>query len=71
MLTKIEINICEAIYLCIHYKTINAELKNQLIKIIYDLHNKEAYIYLQWLIKRWSIIKPINELLPRKHIFKI
>ena len=71
MLTKLELNICEAVYLCIHYETISPQIKNQLIKTVYDLKNKEAYIYLQWLLYRWSIIKPINQLLPRKHIFKI
>ena len=71
MLSELELNICEAVYLCIHYKTINQEIKNQLIKTVYNLQNKEAYIYLQWLIYRWTIIKPSNQLLPRKHIFKI
>jgi hypothetical protein len=71
MLSKLELNICEAVYLCIHYQTINQEIKNQLIKTVYNLQNKEAYIYFQWLIYRWTIIKPSNQLLPRKHIFKI
>ena len=71
MLTKLELNIVEAVYLCYNYKTINQEIKNQLIKTVYNLQNKEAYIYLQWLIYRWTIIKPRNQLLFRKHIFKI
>ena len=70
MLTKLELNICEAVYLCIHYETISPDIKNQLIKTVYDLKNKEAYLYLQWLLYRWTIIKPINQLLPRQHIFK-
>ena len=57
MLTKFELNICEAVYLCIHYETINPEIQNQLIKTVYDLKNEEAYIYLQWLLYRWSIIR--------------
>jgi hypothetical protein len=69
MLTKLELNICEAVYLCIHYETINPEIQNQLIKIVYDLKNKEAYIYLQWLLYRWSIRRG-NRILPEKHIFK-
>ena len=71
MLTKIELNICEGVYLCVNNPSINYEIKNQLIKTVYNLQNEEAYIYLQWLIYRWSIIKPSNQLLPRKHIFKI
>ena len=71
MLTKLELNICEGVYLCVNNPSINYEIKNQLIKTVYNLQNKEAYIYLQWLIYRWSIIKPINQLLPRRHIFKI
>ena len=69
MLTKLELNICEAVYLCLHYETISPEIKNPLVKIVYD-KKREAFIYLQWLIYRWTIIKPINQLLPRKHIFK-
>ena len=71
MLTKLEINSCEAVYLCIHYEKLSPEAQSQLMKTVYDLKHKEAYIYLQWLFYRWSIIKPINQLLPRKHIFKI
>ena len=71
MLTKLELNICEGVYLCVHNPSINYEIKNQLFKTVYNLQNEEAYIYLQWLIYRWSIIKPSNQLLPRKHIFKI
>ena len=70
-LTKLELNICEAVYLCVNYETINPIIKNQLIKTVYNLPNPEAFIYLEWLLYRWSIIKPINQLLPRKHIFKI
>ena len=68
MLTKLEFNICESVYLACNYETISPIIKNQLIKTVYDLKNKEAYIYLQWLLYRWSIIKPINQLLPRKHL---
>ena len=60
MLSKIELNICESVYLCVNYETMSPQIKNQLIKTVYDLNNKEAYIYLQWLLYRWSIIKPIN-----------
>ena len=62
---------CEAVYLCIHYETISPTIQNQLIKTVYDLKNKEVYIYLEWLLYRWNIIKPINQLLPRKHMLKI
>ena len=71
MLTKLELNICEAVYLCFKYETISPKIKKQLINTVYNLPNPEAFIYLEWLLYRWSIIKPINQLLPRKHIFKI
>ena len=71
MLTKLELNITEGVYICLNNASISYEIKNQLIKTVYNLQNKEAYIYLQWLIYRWTIIKPSNQLLPRKHIFKI
>ena len=70
-LTKLEMNICESVYLACNYETISPIIKNQLIKTVYDFKNKEAYTYLQWLLYRWSILKPVNQLLPRKHIFKI
>jgi hypothetical protein len=70
MLTKLELNICEAVYLCLHYETIKPEIQNQLIKTVYNLPNKEAYIYLHWLLYRWSIIRG-DRILPEKHIFKI
>ena len=70
MLTKLELNICEAVYLACNYETISPQIKKQLIKTVYDLKNKEAYIYLHWLLYRWSIIKG-NRILPEKHIFKI
>ena len=60
-LTKLEFNICESVYLACNYETISPIIKNQLIKTIYDLNNKEAYIYLQWLFYRWSSIKPNNK----------
>jgi hypothetical protein len=37
MLTKLELNICEAVYLCVNYETISPQIKNQLIKTVYDL----------------------------------
>ena len=70
MLTKLELTICEAVYLC-QFENITLEVKQKLIKTLYNLPNPEAFIYLEWLLYRWSIIKPINQLLPRKHIFKI
>ena len=39
MLPKLELNICEAVYLCIHYETISPKIKTQLIKTVYDLKN--------------------------------
>ena len=71
MLTKLELNMCEAVYVCIHYETNSTELQNQLVSTVYGFKNKEAYIYLEWLLYRWNIIKPYNQLLLRKHIFKI
>ena len=51
-LTKLELNICEAVYLCIHYKTINPEIQNQLIKTVYDLNNKEKLAFITCLYVR-------------------
>jgi hypothetical protein len=70
MLSKLELNIVEAVYLCYNYETINQEIKHKLIQIVYNLPNKEAFIYLKWLINRWNLIKG-NRILPIKHIFKI
>ena len=70
MLTKLELNICEAVYLCIHYETIKPEIQNQLIKTVYDLKNKEAYIYLQWLLYRGSILRG-DRVLPENIYLKI
>ena len=40
MLSKIELNSCESVYLACNYETINPIIKNQLIKTVYDLKNK-------------------------------
>ena len=55
-LTNIEIIEAESIFLCIDWKVISEEKAEQLM-IDMKKRSWEQYVYLEWLIYRWSKIR--------------
>ena len=56
MLNDTEITLVEGVYLAISYGELPDEVELQIQHYIYK-HNFEQYVYLQWLINRWSFLK--------------
>ena len=64
-LTNIEIIEAESIFLCIDWKVISEEKAEQLM-IDMKKRSWEQYVYLEWLIYRWSKIRKDYRHLPAK-----
>ena len=64
-LSNIEIIEAEAIFLCIDWKVISEEKAE---KAMTDMKKRswEQYVYLEWLIYRWSKIRKHHKHLPAK-----
>ena len=58
-LSNIEIIEAEAIYLCIDWNVITEEQKETAMKNM-KKKNWEQYVYLEWLIYRWTTIRKHN-----------
>ena len=65
MLTDTEITMAEAIYLAIDSNKLPPDLCQNLVNNMYS-HSKECYIYLIWLLNRWSILKKGKYHLPTR-----
>ena len=64
-LSNIEIIEAEAIYLCIDWNVITEEQKETAMKNT-NKKNWEQYVYLEWLIYRWTTIRKHNKHLPAR-----
>ena len=64
-LTNIEIIEAEAIYLCISWNVIPKEKQERAME---NLKNKnwEQYVYLEWLLLRWTVLRKHPEHLPAR-----
>ena len=56
MLTYDQITLVEGVYLALSNEGISDELAMKIQNYIYE-HNFEQYVYLRWLISRWSFLK--------------
>ena len=63
MLTYDQVTLIEGVYLAISNEGISAEIATKLQNYIYE-ENFEQYVYLHWLIIRWSIIKKDKHHMP-------
>ena len=64
-LTNIEIIEAEAIFLCIDWGVISEEKAKE---IMINIKNKswEQYVYLEWLLLRWTLLRKDHKHLPAK-----
>ena len=67
MLSPSQITEVEAIYICRNYSTITDDLFAVLIEHFYDT-NLEQFIYLKWLIQRWTLLRKNKHQMPTRII---
>ena len=64
-LTNDELNMVEAIYICIRDQRLTPDIELGLLVRLYD-NNIYAYIYLDWLVNRWAIYGDQFDSLPKR-----
>jgi hypothetical protein len=65
MLSPRQITEVEAIYICRNYNTISDNLYAVFIEHFYDT-NLEQFIYLRWLIQRWTLLRKNQHQMPTR-----
>ena len=67
MLSPSQITEVEAIYICKIYERITDDLYAVCIEHFYDT-NLEQFIYLKWLIQRWTLLRKNQHQMPTRII---
>jgi hypothetical protein len=65
MLTQTQITEVEIVYIARHTGTINGELFAFIVKRFYET-NFEPFVYLQWLMERWVVLRKHDRHLPTR-----
>jgi hypothetical protein len=68
MLNPKQITEVEAIYICRNYNTLTDDLFAVLIEHFHDT-NVEQFIYLRWLLHRWTLLRKHIHHLPTRIVY--
>jgi len=68
MLTPTQITEVEAIFICSNYDSISDNLYAAFIEHLYET-NLEQFIYLKWLIQRWTLLRKNTHHMPTRIVY--